>query len=747
MGTHLQAPARGSTPESSDSASKTRGSPGNSRAQARLAPSSVPSAASVLAGVGEGGLAGEPPPGGASPGDLFAAATDGGGGSLPYAAEMGVAFGVDLSDVSAHVGQPGPLGAMGARAATDGRSVAFADASPARSTVAHEIAHVAQQRSSGGGTGGVHASSTVSRPGDASEVEADRAAADVVAGRTPTVTEAPGAGVISLEADPRAYAPTPTMGGVQREADFGDTFSSTPGAVRPSASVAPGESTVMNITVEHDREHPLDLGVGDTPAEEELFTVVNREPVSTADTLSITQKFGSTQAPNVRPIPDPTSMYIGGAPQLDDLSQGGIGDCWLMAALSNVVSRDPNKIPSMMTFTPTTVSATFHHFDNSTPPGRWVAATMTTANTLLHYQDPADPTATYELVGAGLRRADEPSGSLWYGFVRGSDLYVVRRDKYEVALWAPMIEKLYAQFTEAFGQYGGGPSPREGSEPGGAGSTTSGYQNIDGGWEDQAYPVFYGANVVSHGQEDINYTPNTNPVLANQGAIANLLRLAGEGVPADQTFMLSVDLDQGSAVARLRQLIDFVVGDRDSRRYPTLRNALVALGTRCDDYTGAPAGGPVEAAALSSLARDAEAHARPTAWPMLSSPSALPRYHELYELLNTIKSLGTDHSPGRRNTYADHAYPVLGASFVGIDGNALTLTQATLAAEAANIDPAASTVRMRNPHHTNEPNVPTSARDANPNDGLFTLSLDQYLRDFALQQVALVRNTPAPAGP
>jgi hypothetical protein len=54
---------------------------------------------------------------------------------------------------------------------------------------------------------------------------------------------------------------------------------------------------------------------------------------------------------------------------------------------------------------------------------------------------------------------------------------------------------------------------------------------------------------------------------------------------------------------------------------------------------------------------------------------------------------------------------------------------------------------MRNPHHTNEPNVPTSARDANPNDGLFTLSLDQYLRDFALQQVALVRNTPAPAGP
>ena len=55
------------------------------------------------------------------------------------------------------------------------------------------------------------------------------------------------------------------------------------------------------------------------------------------------------------------------------------------------------------------------------------------------------------------------------------------------------------------------------------------------------------------------------------------------------------------------------------------------------------------------------------------------------------------------------------------------------------IDVSQSTVRLRNPHHTNEPdrlgdNSPTHAGDAAPSDatsdGLFTMNVTEFFRNF-----------------
>ena len=63
---------------------------------------------------------------------------------------MESSFGMDFSGVESHFGMSDALGQINANAATDGKSVAFADDNPSKETVAHELTHVAQQSLSSG---------------------------------------------------------------------------------------------------------------------------------------------------------------------------------------------------------------------------------------------------------------------------------------------------------------------------------------------------------------------------------------------------------------------------------------------------------------------------------------------------------------------------------------------------------------------------------------------------------------------
>jgi hypothetical protein len=123
---------------------------------------------------------------------LFGAATQGSSEEIPYRADMEAAYQTDFSAVQAHTGAAEPLAAMGAEAAASGQSVAFASKSPSRAVVAHELAHVVQSRQSGSTL--VMASSVLSQPSDAAEIEADGAATAVVTGDlAPAVIQRPSA--------------------------------------------------------------------------------------------------------------------------------------------------------------------------------------------------------------------------------------------------------------------------------------------------------------------------------------------------------------------------------------------------------------------------------------------------------------------------------------------------------------------------------------------------------------------------
>ncbi len=107
--------------------------------------------------------------------------TSGAATSLPYLDVIQRAFGHhDVSGVAAHFGGEARAASaeLGAHAYATGDRVAFADDAPDLFLVAHEAAHVVQQR------GGVQLSSAVGHAGDAYELHADAVADRVVRGES-----------------------------------------------------------------------------------------------------------------------------------------------------------------------------------------------------------------------------------------------------------------------------------------------------------------------------------------------------------------------------------------------------------------------------------------------------------------------------------------------------------------------------------------------------------------------------------
>lgn len=103
----------------------------------------------------------------------------GSGQPLPYLDRIQRSFGsYDLSGARSYVGEDATTAArnIGAEAYTTGDSIAFRDSSPTLHTVAHEAAHVIQQRE------GVHLKGGVGQEGDVYERHADQVADGVVRG-------------------------------------------------------------------------------------------------------------------------------------------------------------------------------------------------------------------------------------------------------------------------------------------------------------------------------------------------------------------------------------------------------------------------------------------------------------------------------------------------------------------------------------------------------------------------------------
>ena len=456
-------------------------------------------------------------------------------GRLPFRDRLEAAFGMDLGDVDAWFGASDALGGAKAQAVTDGEGVAFAEEAPKFETVAHEVGHLRQKQNGAAGSG-------IDR-GGAAEDEAEGAAKAAARGEEVTLDAPLQAALHRQVENPVPFDPGPTTDtfeGVHRDITLADGYSSSPNGAPTDQIAVDVASVAWEVNVLATKDQPLKLD--GCPTEAQLFEVVSEGDECTGAGEPVTLRFGTIADPDVLVKREDEALYINNAPSLDDIKQGAVGDCYFLAAVSNIVAQDPEKIQASVQNAGATVTVNLHQYDGAA----WQPVTITTDRTALHWFDKANPTATYEgLIASGARVGDEPIGSEWYVEVEAGEMAIVRQDLYEMALWAPLLEKAYARLAERTDQYGGGPTryPPNGG--------TSGYQRINGGWEDQVYPLFYGGDMVNNHQEGSRYAPGQDLVPLNQHALRNLLRVMGEGVPQGERFMLSVDLDQGSAVNRL----------------------------------------------------------------------------------------------------------------------------------------------------------------------------------------------------
>lgn len=106
-------------------------------------------------------------------------------GKLPYREQLEATFGRDLGDIDVVEGEDATLEQMGAKAATVGGAIVL-PSSPSKELVAHEVTHALQDQE---GSASSDPQRQVSRPGDASEREADMAVEAVRAGQPADVKQ------------------------------------------------------------------------------------------------------------------------------------------------------------------------------------------------------------------------------------------------------------------------------------------------------------------------------------------------------------------------------------------------------------------------------------------------------------------------------------------------------------------------------------------------------------------------------
>jgi hypothetical protein len=530
---------------------------------------------------------------------------------------------------------------------------------------------------------------------------------------------------------------------------IGDGYASE-GVDKPQAEASSTSKAVnMEIKLLQTRTDPLKMAASGV-SEEQLFEVLHSAEEgqdSAAECkgvgIPVVGQEGSGQDPNVEVKAAKDALYIGGGPKSEDVLQGGIGDCYFLSALLTILNQDPERIRSCIAEDGDNVKFTFW----TTPDGgtTWTRTSITTDRTALQWTNSNHPGADYdELIGAGARVGPTPIDAEHFAEVADDILMVTRADVYEMALWAPLMEKAYARVAERSDQYGGYVS---GSNVNPAGS---GYEQIDGGYESWVYPLFYGPDFKSATDESTTFQAGGDAVQLNKGAIKTLLRMQGfrqgEGatVDTDEHVMVNASVSKAESIGRLVQTIDHCNGLDEMNKYSTLRKVMGQVKSLAATYTDSvnnSASDDRQTKILNRLAKGCDRQIQPGVWPHLEDPSANKIWHDLHEVLAIVGQLGADSSQGTRHVYASHAYAVLGVGFVDHQGKMIGLNVDNLDAELPNISGINSKVKLRNPHHTNEPNLPSSMVDSNTEDGVFRMTLDGYLRAFGSHEIGHVKDT------
>jgi len=498
--------------------------------------------------------------------------------------------GADLSSARVHTGDGSQesAAALRARAFTVGSDIHFASGQYQPGTaagdhlLAHELVHTVQQGS--GPPSAQLKSSEVSQEGDAAEVEADRIAGAAMSGSGERIAPVARAAPIartpeSLTGNPAERTdPTGAVLTRHRSIGVGDA------ANAPTVTAAGSEARATNVRPKVTETAPLHFNGAACPLDSAIYeedtTAASPPP---AGFSAVTGFSGTTAAPMVTQQADP-AIYIAGHPTMEDVQQGGIGDCYFMAALISIVGRDPGKITGMtaadgrggatVTFWRTQAhTATLRERVFGGAPRRdWIQVAVTVTDDL------AVNITDNRVHGAQVRCAPQPKSQDYWAAVVPPNLEIHRKDTFELARWAPLMEKAYARFSQTHGQYGGADARGQ--------SGGSGYNDINSGFGLEVFYPFYGPAMDDPANRPgfavTAYTPGApgnSIVAANATVMEHLILLQGRGSEAASgdtnapviTALTSVD----AMIGRLGAAIPIAQADADYVNVDAARQATV----------------------------------------------------------------------------------------------------------------------------------------------------------------------------
>lgn len=622
------------------------------------------------------------------------AASPGRGAPLPFRSELEACFGVDLSFIRVQLEAEHACRSIGARAAANEDEIFFRESTPALETAAHEVAHVLQQKNTEGPQLGR----------EAAESDADRAASLAGRGQQVTVSgRAPG----GIYRDPEVLTGNPGLGTPPR----GARREYRPRPVEHVEDTGAGTSRSASVRILFDADHPQRQLSSRPPSpvfvEESGGTVVSG--------------FRGTMEDPIVTMRAEDNPFIGDMPHADDVNQGNIGSCWLLSATLSAVRDDPSYVRSMFVgFDRNTVTVRFYRRDPAT--GAHIPVLVTVGRESA-FEIAAD--GTEGRVGATSERR-QLIDTQWFSQIRAGQLEVHRRERYAIASWASLLERAYARFAEAHGQYGGAqlaPGQLPASNRNTDGTPRAGYDILHaGGFASAVSEAFYGDRAApAQSTIGTSFSPTADLVRANRAAV---LELARGGSPGQQ-------LDLSASISRdtLRERVSLSLSQVLSERWlqsPALRAEFEYLRRLLAQRSRVSAS---RLERYDAEIRAAAAHAtREGAWPQLDSTRAPASSVALRELLVDLQTTGDDEPRDQRMIYARHAYPIEQTTFRDSSGATISLDPSAPDPALARIDGARSTVRLRNPHGGNEPNGVRSALPSGVDDGAFDVTLDQFLR-------------------
>ena len=445
---------------------------------------------------------------------------------------------------------------------------------------------------------------------------------------------------------------------------------------------------------------------------------------------------GTTAAPSSTNLIDEDALFIGGQPAAADVQQGGFADCYMLAAVASLAASQPAQIQSIVTGTAQAATVNLYRNDGANNP---VRTAISVDNTLL--MNESSGVGDGAPVGAGFRVGPRPVRMEYWVEINGQTLTIFAERYYEAGMWAPLLEKGYASFAQQYGQYGGFQTSSERPATNPDGSARDGYDIISGagGASAYAYGVLLGssATLVDGGETGIAFAPGSDLVTTNLPVIRNLLAVTGAGMPSSASEIATVGISREEAVNRVDSLAGTLLTRTDISTYGDLEIDLNILRSFIATWRNETD----EAAKASDLQLVQSTVADitvPGTYPVLADPAASSDFRAFALNAGTVTNLLSDSGGARRNVYAWHFYSVLGASFNGADGNALSIDISNYAAQATSIDAARSSVRLRNPHGRNEPDMSGTGPADGRNDGEFTMSLESFIMSFGHMQAAII---------